>query len=373
MHQVDQVVILSFRGLGHYWPVVLRQLSLPPDVEGESLPYRRQFVYQQDVSRIHPGSRAIICLKIDRTESAADTVIYIPLRLGVISAVDTGEESNLVQVFYTTGPTIDYRPHELIAYSDLLRTAIGDATGQPDIGDEALVVTAPILMEQFDSLLENEENDRWFTLTRGLTDGTPLIGKAHRLLEMLSAEGRQRFLDIYPKVMYLRYSRILAGGKPILPDGDLFRLCVDASCELEVLSCLAPLPEFLDRAYPWTLTASNKYFELFNWSAEIGPGFGRHRIPFEARRLTKGTQLRLSPAATPNQTEDPFQFDVYIKIRTSFTRLLSCVLAGIVLSLAVGLVLASGVVDEDWAPAAGAFLLIVGAVGTYWQTSSRSS
>lgn len=395
----EDVVLLCYRGLKHYWPLVVRQLALPTGVQGESLPYRRDFVYDPggDLLATAVNKKALICLKIDPEETVNGQSLYVPLRTGTILRVDpVPHGANLVHVVYEVGCTPDYRTpnSNCLAYSSMIRAAVSRVEGAPDAGNEALVIVVPLDFTPFTELGEEGESDRWIRLTRVLTEeGESFDGPAGPLLGQLRDDTlRNMYRDIYPRLLFIRWAGISKGDERIPWHDDAYKLRIDDQHEAEVFSSLLPRPEFSNRLFRWQLKGPTKHFDFFNWSVEMGPGIVRHRFPFEPRRASsRPMTLTLSPSTDRMLSDnEPHQFDVHLSVRPLYKPFTLALVIGAVISLVVGVVLATGLVDDDWvqnigicedwakaledgAPAVGVGLLIFGGLlGTFWQTTRRT-
>ena len=387
------------------------------------MPYRREFIRDLSLIESDPTKfKTVICLKIDKSETNDNHSVYIPLRTGELTHLETaGGGTSLVQFRYTAGFTPDYRNKDCVAYSDTIRSAVHKATGSEDIGDEALVTVVVLTAADIGKLDEDEESDRWVRLTRALTqDGGGTSGSVIALLDKLKDAERERYLQNYQRLLFIRLAGILgnAGRKRLKPDERGYHLSVDEQYEIEVLSSLLPTPANESSTSRWHLQGSTKHFEFFSWSIEVGQGIVRHKLPFQPRRASQTQTLRLAPADAqftdsgnvPQEVEvyskdepqdrlvfkaslqrsiAPHQLEVHLQVRSAYHWWYRVIVALLPVVLAVGIVFAAGVVDQDlatsvgiplqramevekYSSAIGAGLLIFGALATYFITQNRA-
>lgn len=389
----EPCLLLCFRGLGHYWPLVMRQLALPPKLSGESLPYRARFIYDSiaTVVKDAPKKKALICLKIDKSETTNGQSIYVPLRTGVVEqATRATDAAGLLRIFYKAEYTPDYKNKDCLAYSELVRAAVKARTKDAEIGDCGLVMLANLDIGLLNCADGSQESDRWVRLSRAVgVDSKPLVDK-------LKAENQEVYKEIYWRLMFVRWSAILKGGDKVAIGPQGYELTVGEQYRLEMVSSLPP--EFVSKIFRWELRGSPKHFDFFDWSTEIGPGIAHHKLPLEPKRAAKSTSLRLSPSNTapqgpsgsvPDATREPHQFDVHMELRLKDPCWLKPVIFLVLVALTLGVLFSSGVFNnevvgplrlssksadtvQDFVPGAGAALLIIGGLGSYWLTSRRS-
>ena len=327
-------------------------------------------------------------MKIDSTETKDGEAIYVPLRTGTITRVETGTDSTeLARISYLTGFTPDYRGKQqcTLAYSSMIRSAVSSKASDPDIGDEALVIGVSLEFSEFAALKAAEENDRWIRLTRVLAD---IDGIAAPFVDKLKPDQRVAYAEIYPRVVFLRWTGISKTTEKIFLSGDAFDLDVDEQYTANVVSSIFPAPQLKNRLIPWQLKGSTNHFNFLDFSDGFGPGVAYHAFPFEPRRPSKRPlALRLSPSAEVPQ--GVFMFDVHLSVKPKYALGSRLILLALVVVLAMGVVLAAGVVDEnfasrigldqeiatkvaDWSAALGAGLLIAGALFTYYIVNRRA-
>lgn len=388
----ESIVVLSYRGLLHYWPLVLRQLALPVGVKGEALPYRTSFVLGnlEDLRRHAKGKKALICLKIDPSETLSGRSYYVPLRFGTICEVDLAPGSaSVIRIVYETGHTPDYTDADsCLVYSDQICSAVSSAAGVDHPGDEALVARVDLDGGSAFQLTSQAETDRWIALTRVLGD----TGRgAKPLVEDLHDHLKEVYKAIYPKVLFMRWDDIPDARKPKGCKKDAYGVNVDRQYDAVVVSSLLAGNVVPDPSFRWELRGSRTHFDFLNFSAEIGPGILFHRFPFEPKRAS-GTPVNLSLAQVSGPGSDESNihpFDLHVTVKPAYTPAYKLLFFLVLLCLAAGVVLAAGIVDkelvrttglgeeaasrvEDFAGPVGAALLIVGAVLGYWRTAGRA-
>ena len=316
---VNDVLLLCFRGSKHYWPLCIRQLVLLPGMSGESFPYRKQYI----VEEIAPQKKfplGLICMKFDASEVVDGPQerqsVYVPLRFVTDVVGDFAKDSSLLYFTYTLGSTVDYRDRTLTHYSAEIRDAVLEALkkrGLQHPDDDRSLVLGVCLDRgpQNADPGEELETDRWISVVRALADRSNYVAP----IALPSVHER------YSKICYTRVSKVQFANsgavcKPELVSGNhLLSFYANCTYELEFLTNLDPqLPD--DKFVEYRLDFDEALFDVVNSKVEVSKGILRHEFVFRCRETAPHTQIKIGPM---RPTDGIYVADTVLPVRNCST------------------------------------------------------